>query len=542
LQHRQQQQEQQQERWQVCLSASGTSTSSSSSSSTGSWQALLQLQQIFSAAAQLAAGRMVHLCLTWWAMALTSQSRWYGDNIHPVFLLVGNADLQGKLTARGVEGVPAAAAAAGRLLEVAAANSSSSSSSSSGGGLLPAVEDLLAVRRFVASLEGVMWCVNSTAAAIGGTSSSSNGSGRSRVTHWLEANPTGAAVAGGGGDGGGDQEGFSELLSLRPWWVTLSERFSHKLSDIGSSSPTAAAGDATGYQGSSLTAALHQHQHANVTAAAAYDQAVMAERNKELVTAMWQHAAAAAADEAEVAAYAQQHGRWSPPQQQQQQHAAVVAVVGYNHLPGIVKLWQQLQQQHTQQYAADSSSSSSSAVYERAYSPAAAAAAAAGGGGHGAAAMQEGAFLPWQVAFTDVVAGVLELAAAGGAGLCYWAGVNRWTAAAAAASSSSSSSSIARLAAKPKNVPGVRRLALLLLPAAVALLPLQRDAKRLQEAGGLLSKVAVVNDVILSREAAALTEGSRQHQSTGWQGAGSRIMQLALKAKEATAASSGAVA
>ena len=191
------------QQWQVSLST----PTLSSSSSTGPLEAMQQLQQIFSAAAQLAAGRMVHLFLNWWSMALTSQSRWYGDNIHPVFLLVGDANLQQKLAARGCEGVTEAAAAAGRLLEVAAAAGSSSSSSSSG--VLQAVEDLQAVVRFVTSLEEVMWSDSSSSssnssngATLGSSGSSIAGS---QVMHWL-ADPSIAAAAVVG------QEGFSELL------------------------------------------------------------------------------------------------------------------------------------------------------------------------------------------------------------------------------------------------------------------------------------------------------------------------------------------
>jgi hypothetical protein len=248
----------------------------------------------------------------------------------------------------------------------------------------------------------------------------------------------------------------------------------------------------------------------------------MAERNAVLVSALWQHAAAAAeeAEEAQLLSQQQQ-------QQQQPGRASVVAVVGYNHLPGIVQLWRQLQQQHdaaAQQLAhsttttTTTTTSSSSAVDAGVYPLAT----AADGG-------PDGAFLPWQVTLTDAVAGVLELAAAGGAGLCYLAGINRWApSAAAAAAAGSSSGSNARLAAKAAGSgPGMRRLGLLLLPAAVALLPLQRDAKRVQEAGGLLSKVAVVNDVILRWEAGQLQQGGVADSSSS---SSSSIMQMALRA------------
>jgi hypothetical protein len=43
------------------------------------------------------------------------------------------------------------------------------------------------------------------------------------------------------------------------------------------------------------------------------------------------------------------------------------------------------------------------------------------------------------------------------------------------------------------------RLGLLLLPVGVALLPLQRDAGRLQEASKLLHSIAVVNDEMMSQ-------------------------------------------
>lgn len=458
-------------------------------------------------------------------MALTGQARWYGDNIHPVFLLVGNPELQQRLAARGCQGVSEAAAAAGRLLEVAAASSRSLSSGSGSmvaRGGLPAVEDLQAIRTFVSSLEGVMWSSAGEAAA--GPSSSSSSSracssssgssstrGSSQVMHWLEQQPAGV-----------DAAGFSELMPLRPWWVTLSESFSHRLAQL--SSPAADSSS------SSLSAALQSHQHANITAAAAYDQAVMAERNQVLTAALWQHTAAAATLEAEAAAAAAagSAGRshtaavvdGGSSGQQQQQHAAVVAVVGYNHLPGIAQLWRELQQQ-----AAGSSKYGGTLP-----------------GSFAAVGSSQHAFLPWQVTMTDAVAGVLELAAAGGAGLCYWAGINRWapastasaTAAAAAAGGSSSSSGLARLAAKARSGPGMRRLGLLLLPAAVALLPLQRDAKRLQEAGGLLSKVAVANDVILGQEARELAHQQQQQCAGG--GPSSSIMQLAYRAQAVAAA------
>jgi hypothetical protein len=152
--------------------------------------------------------------------------------------------------------------------------------------------------------------------------------------------------------------------------------------------------------------------------------------------------------------------------------------------------------------------------------------------------------LPWQVTLSDTLASVMELAAAGGAGLAYRAGVNRWAPAGSSSSSSSSSSGgIARLAAaKAGGAPGLRRLGLLLLPAAAALLPLQLDAKRLQEAGGLLSRVAVTNDVILRHEAqgaaaAIATAGAEQCASSGggWQSASAHIRQLAQAATAATA-------
>jgi hypothetical protein len=425
-------------------------------------------------------------------MALTSQARWYGDNVHPVFLLVGNAELQEKLVAKGCEGVREAAAAAGRLLEVAAAAGSSGSS-----GVLPALQDVQDIRTFVASLERLMWDAGSSSSS---AKSKGNTSSSSQVLHWLQDSQTAAGA-----------EGFSELLPLKPWWVTLSERFSNGLVEM-SNAPTAAA-EAAGSQGAALSSALQHHSHANVAAAAAYDQAVMAERNRVLATAMWQHAEAAAAEAAAAAGGQANH---------HQQGVAVVAVVGYNHVPGIVQLWRQLQQSAA---ATDGSSSSSIASSSSSGSD---------GCGFDAIAAGEGAFLPWQVTLTDTVAGALELAAAGGAGLAYWMGINRRgpAAAATAAGSNGSSGGLARLGARTAGSSGgLRRLGLLLLPAAVALLPLQRDAKWLQEAGGLLSRVAVVNDVILGREARGMDGG----QEGGAQGAGASFMRMAHQATAATA-------
>jgi hypothetical protein len=429
-------------------------------------------------------------------MALTSQARWYGDNVHPVFLMVGNAELQEKLVAQGCEGVQEAAAAAGRLLEVAAAAGSSGSS-----GVLPPLQDVQDIRTFVGSLERLMWDAGSSSSAKGNTSSSSSSS---QVMHWLQDSQTAAGA-----------ERFSELLPLKPWWVTLSERFSNCLAEMADSPTAAAAAGVAGSQGGVLASALQHHSHANVAAAAAYDQAVMAERNRVLVTAMWQHAEAAAAEAAAAAPGGQVN-------QQQQQGAAVVAVVGYNHVPGIVQLWRQLQHSAAATDGSSSSLASSSS---------------SDGCGFDVIAAGEGAFLPWQVTLTDAVAGGMELAAAGGAGLAYWMGIQRWgpaaaTAAAAAAGSNGSSGGLARLGVgKAGSSGGLRRLGLLLLPAAVALLPLQRDAKRLQEAGGLLSRVAVVNDVILGREARGMDGG----QEGGVQGAGASIMRIAHQATAATA-------
>jgi hypothetical protein len=434
---------------------------------------LQQLAQVLAAAAELAAGRLVHHMLMWASMACSSAAQWYGEQVHPVFFLVADPGLPDRLAGHGCAGAHEAAAAAARLLQHGGAASS---------GMDAAVQDLQAIRRFVASLESLLWSVDDGGCETGSsTRSSSSSSGRGGTTQsWRSSTEIAAAseffssVAGG------------ELLPLRPWWVQLSKAFAEK---IGSSSAQQQAA------GGSLSAALAGHQHANVTAAAAYERAVMVERNAVLTDALWRAAERAAA----AAAVTQ-------PQQQQQQ---VVAVVGFNHVPGIQLLWEQRQQQ----------------------------AAAAGGTSISATpAAESGAFLPWQLAATDAAASVLELAAAGGAGLMWLAGVQRWgggTAALRAAAGGFGNNS-----SSWRSDPGLARLGLLLLPAAAALLPLQREAGRLHEACQLLEQVAAVNDQMLRQELQQLREP--QSNSAGSGEGGSRgLLQLAIRAQAAAAAGGG---
>jgi hypothetical protein len=545
-------------------------SSSSKGEALASAAATPQLPSAFS----IAAGRLFHLCLHWWSMALCSQAEWYGQHLHPVFLLPNDAQLQLRLQQHGVEGVPQAAAAAGRLLEAASA------------GALPAADDLTAVRQFAASLEKVQRNVHS----------SGSGEVRSEV-----------------------------LLPTRPWWMNLSEKFTGSLMGDSSSS-VYSAGDVQQQQ------QQPQQHHANHTAALAYERAVMAERNAVLTDALWEQAAAAAASTHSPinSSASSSSSSWfskavnsvwgsagtTATAAAAAAPAAVLGVVGVNHLPGIVQEWRRREQQwHAQQQftTTDPSSSSSSGYASWKY---------------GEVDQQLQQHAAQHLAATDAAAGVLEMFAVGSIGLGYLMAVGKATqpsaaaaaaarsanaaaaAAAAAArwagqqmpltgagklpygfaaagaagaapcavrsahsattasSSSSSSSSVgsswllgglSRTALHSSNqvspltqsIPAnaqlsvaevsatthvwrsgasrmrsshhLARLGLLLLPVGVALLPLQRDAGRLQEASKLLHSIAVVNDEMMSQGqlgggmaslfelAGALSRGSAVH-------------------------------
>jgi hypothetical protein len=520
-------------------------TESSSSSSSGGGEALTSAgaipQQQLPSAFSIAAGRLLHLCLHWWSMALCSQADWYGQHLHPVFLLPNDAQLQLRLQQHGVQGVPQATAAAGRLLEAASA------------GALPAAEDLTAVRQFAASLEKVQRDVHSD----------------------------------------GEVHSEAVLLPIRPWWMKLSQKFIGSLMADSSSSSVQSCSDVQQQP---------QQHHANHTAALAFERAVMAERNAVLTDALWEQADAAAAATHSAAVSSSSSSSWfstavssiwasadtTTAAAAAAAPAAVLGVVGVNHLPGILQEWKQRKQQwHAQQQATSSSTSSSCDYASLQY-------AEAGQQLHQHAVLH--------LAATDAAAGVLEMFAVGTMGLAYLTAVVKITqpsaaaAAAAAARSasaaaaaghwggqqmplgsagklpygfaaagaaaaaggaapcaarsahsatitpSSSSSSVgpswllgslsrtaihssssqptplaqptpANAAAAAPSAARVwrsgasrmrashhlARLGLLLLPVGVALLPLQRDAGRFQEASKLLHSIAVVNDEMMSQ-------------------------------------------
>jgi hypothetical protein len=473
-------------------------------------------------------------------MALCSQADWYGQHLHPVFLLPHDEQLQQRLQQHGVQGVAQAAAAASRLLEAASA------------GVLPVAEDVTAVRQFAASLEEVQRQVHSSA--------------------------------------GGELHG-EVLIPTRPWWMKLSEKFSGSM--LGDSSSNSVSSISAG--GVSGMIGQQPQHHANHTAALAFERAVMAERNAVLTDALWEQAAAAA-DAAHTASASSSSwlskaasSLWSSSDTAPKAAAAaaaapaaVLGVVGVNHLPGIVQEWRRREQQWHAQQQQDSIPTSSSSDYSYNVQ-------------HFADVdhqLQQHAAL--RLAATDAAAGVLEMCAVGSIGLAYLFALGKLTqpasaaaaaarsagAAAAAArwggqqvalggssklqhgfaaagaaaaagavpcatrfahsattsgssnsSSSSSSSSVGRswllgglsktalnsrqiapqVTAAVANAHSCRgsarvprschlaRLGLLLLPVGVALLPLQRDAGRLQEASQLLHSIAVVNDEMLSQ-------------------------------------------
>jgi hypothetical protein len=519
------------------------------------------LAPVLAAAGQLATERIFHLFLQWWSMMLSTQAQWYGQQVHPVFFLadsVSGQHVQQQLLQRGCIGVCEAAAAAKRLL-LWAAEAGGSKGQQKEEPLLWG--DIEAIRKCVYSMEQLSWQQDSSRSEISSSSSSSESNSESSSSSSSSSPATPSSDL---------QEEQQPLLLVRPWWQSLSERFNKAL------------GSAAVTSFSAFAEQLQQgHKHMNMAAAMAYERAVMTERNALLTAALWEQAAAVTAQQCGssndhcssksgahrlaagsnksllAAVHSLDDVQEQEQEQEQEQAPAVVGVVGVNHVSGILQEWelrkQQWQQQQQQQWqqqqqqmlmmaepqwrgvdqlqASSSSSSSSHAL-----------ATANVGSSNG----QLPTLSHMQVVAVDAAASVLELLAAGGAGLAYLKLISRYTQPAAAAGQGSSSSAAASVpfpasrwsAAFAGSTPAAaggttrtrypqhsvhgsrnssssgggmssrllqfacshqaKRLALLLLPVGIALLPLQREVGRMQEASDLLMRVSTANDKMMS--------------------------------------------
>lgn len=247
----------------------------------------------------------------WWHSSCSSDAQWYGRYVHPVFYLAGSPELQQQLQQQGVAGVPEAAAAASRLLDAAATlehglRDSSSSSSRSGYAASPGYsteqmqQDLEAIRLMICSKEaadlqqqqqrqrhhGASSCVPPSAAA--------DSFGAQSLPHQQPAQPLTA-----------EQQHATSWGLLQP--------------------------DAAHF----FEASPFSPERA------AYQQAVMHERDLLLTQAMWAAAEAAAVTQQAPASGGSSRwlGRWGREATSEQPRPCVVAVVGANHLPGIAAAW-----------------------------------------------------------------------------------------------------------------------------------------------------------------------------------------------------------
>ena len=441
-------------------------------------------------------------------MALSSQAQWFGLHLHPVFYLVGDQQLQQQLQREGVLGVPEAAAAAERLLAAAAAAGTGSAAAAASGGGGGMAEDLEAIRGMVVSKEQI---------------------DMQRHARLLQQQQQQAAQQ-------QYQHAAQDQQEQQQEQRREGARQGLMMELQGASSPAAGDGDcnveAAGglWRGLCPTADTFFDAAPSDAARTAYARTVMQERDVLLTKALWELGLSGGQGQDTAAAVAggltgSSSSSCNGPGEAR--HGCVVAVVGANHVSGIVREWgqltvslaspsqrwqppaQQQQQQHVIGAGVDQVSADATAVGHG----------AAIGlefgvvGGLGWAAMhyiskhrqQQGwgpdvrmsgkvsrnplytgtsTRWPWYPT-GEAPGGGFRAANAGGV-------VTR-------ASSSSWSSSSRRL---PRGWQQVFRrlkpLAVVAVPVAVAAWPLHQELQRMDAAVGLLQRVAEVNDVMLA--------------------------------------------